>query len=69
MPVLKPNMKQFNVRMPKDLWVFLKNEATANDTSMTGIVNQYVEKHKKRTENKLTRKAAMVELKEDTTEN
>lgn len=50
-----PEMKCFNMRIAKDLWVFLKNEATATETSMTDIISACVVKHKKLIERKLTR--------------
>lgn len=48
-------IKNFNMRISKDLWLFLKHEAATKDTSMTDIIVSCVEKHKKRIENKLTR--------------
>ena len=47
-------IKNFNMRIPKELWMFLKSEAAAKETSMTDIIVACVEKYKKRIEKKLT---------------
>ncbi len=46
------NLKIFTMRMPKDIWVFLKNTAVLQDQSMTDIVVSCVEKYKKKLEKK-----------------
>lgn len=48
-------IKNFNMRIAKELWMFLKSEAAAKETSMTDIIVACVEKHKKNIEKKLTR--------------
>ena len=48
-------IKNFNMRISKDLWLFLKHEAATKDTSMTDIIVSCIEKHKKKVESKLTR--------------
>ncbi len=53
-------VKNFNMRLSKDLWVFLKNESTAKETSMTDIITSCIEKHRKKIENKLTLKDTSV---------
>ncbi len=45
-------MKTFNMRMPKDMWFFLKQHALMNDESMTDIMIRCVEKFRKRVESK-----------------
>lgn len=45
-------IKTFNVRLRKDLWMFLKKEAANRETSMTGIIQTCVIKFKKRCEKK-----------------
>jgi len=55
-----PEMKNFNMRLNKDLWVFLKNEATIRESSMTDIIISCVEKHKKIIEKRLTKANADV---------
>lgn len=47
-------IKIFNMRIAKELWMFLKAEAAAKETSMTNIIVACVEKHKKKIESKLT---------------
>lgn len=53
-------MKTFNLRIPKYLWLFLKAESAEKETPMGGIVVDCVERYKKRMENKLTKKNANV---------
>lgn len=47
-------IKMFQMRMPKDMWVFLKKSAIDQEVSMMDIILRCVEKYKKRMENKLT---------------
>lgn len=47
-------IKTFNMRVPKDVWLFLKKQAAAQETSMTEIILRCVEKYKKKIESKLT---------------
>ena len=49
-------LKTFNLRMPKETWVFLKNYSTSKEISMSEIVLNQVDKYKKRIESKLTYK-------------
>jgi len=42
------DLKVFNMRMPKDIWMFLKTYSAANEISMTDIIMGCVEKYKKR---------------------
>lgn len=53
-------MKSFNMRIEKGLWMFLKSEAAASETTMTDIISACVEKLKKKKEKKLTLKGADV---------
>lgn len=46
--------KMFNIKLSKDLWVFVKIRAATEDTSMAAIIERCVEKYKKRLEKKLT---------------
>lgn len=48
----KPEMKTFNMMMRKDLWMFLKGTAAAQERSMTDIVNTCLEKYRRRIEMK-----------------
>lgn len=53
-------IKNFNMRIPKELWMFLKSEAASKETSMTDIIVACVGKYKKRIEKKLTTQDANV---------
>lgn len=46
--------KAFVVRLPKDIWKFLKRAAIEQERSMTDIISSCVMKYQKRLENKLT---------------
>jgi hypothetical protein len=48
------DIKNFNMRIRKELWMFLKIEASTKETSMTDIIVACIEKHKKSIEKKLT---------------
>lgn len=45
-------IKTFNVRMPRDTWVFLRNIATETDLSLNSIIIRLIERYKTRKENK-----------------
>lgn len=49
-----PDLKSFNLRLPKETWRFLKKVSFMQEKTMTDIVNQCIEKYKKNFENKLT---------------
>lgn len=49
------NLKTFNMRIPRDIWVFLKKTAIDQDESMTDIIVRCVEKYKRKIDNKLTK--------------
>lgn len=46
-------MKTFNMRMPKDMWFFLKQHALMREESMTDILLRCIEKYRKRIESKV----------------
>ena len=46
--------KMFQFRLPKDLWVFLKNETIKKEMPMSELVIRYIEKNRRRVESKLT---------------
>ncbi len=48
------DIKTFNMRMPKEMWLFLKKTAASQEVSMTDIILRCVDKYKKKLENKLT---------------
>lgn len=47
------NLKTFNIRMPKETWVFLKQKAIEQESSMAGIILKCVEKYKRKCEKKI----------------
>ena len=47
------DIKHFNMRMPKDLWLFLKNQSAKKGTPMTFMISDLVEKYKNRIEKRL----------------
>ena len=48
------DIRTFNMRMPTDLWLFLKNQSALQQVSMTEIIIRCVDKYKKKFDNKLT---------------
>jgi len=46
------DIKTFNVRLTKELWLFLKKEAANRETSMTDLIELCVAKFKKNCEKK-----------------
>lgn len=65
MPGAKVNknkeIKTFNMRMPKDTWLFLKKTAIDQEISMTDIIVRCVQKYEKRFKEKLTSRDTYVE--------
>lgn len=51
---MKKEIRTFNIRIPKDLWIFLKKEAMKEESSMAEIIIQLINKKKKKIEKKLT---------------
>lgn len=51
---INKDIKMFQMRMPKDMWVFLKKTAIDQEISMMDIIVRCVDKYKKKFENKLT---------------
>lgn len=52
--------KAFSVRMPKDMWVFLKNESIRKEVSMIDIIIKCLDKHRKIIDKRLTAKDTLV---------
>lgn len=48
------DLKTFNMRMPRETWLFLKKQAALQEVSMTEIILRCVEKYKRKFDNKLT---------------
>jgi predicted HicB family RNase H-like nuclease len=46
------DIKTFNLRIPRNLWVFLRNISTITDTSLNAIITKLIENHKKKLEKK-----------------
>lgn len=56
-----PQLKAFNIRIPRDLWIFLKKMAAENDTSMNSYILEKLLLAKQRYEKKeLTQDGAKV---------
>ena len=45
--------KTFNVRLKKELWMFLKKEAANKETSMAGLIESCIIKLKNKAEKKV----------------
>ncbi len=52
---MSKDIKTFNIRMPKDTWLFLKEQSAIQEVSMAEIVLRCVDKYKKKFDYKLTR--------------
>jgi len=48
------DIKPFNLRIEKDLWVFLKKHSVDQDCSMTEIIGKIIRKYKNKCEKNLT---------------
>lgn len=48
----KQDLKYFNMRIPKDVWMFLKQSAAAQELSMTDIIVTSLDLYKKKLEKK-----------------
>jgi hypothetical protein len=55
------NLKAFNVRIPKSLWAYVKKLSVDRDESMNSLLIGILEKHKRKSEKKLTKNDANVE--------
>jgi len=47
-------MKQFNVRLPKVIWTFLKHDSFNTGLTMNQIITNLLTKYKNKSEKKLT---------------
>jgi ATP-dependent protease Clp ATPase subunit len=54
------NIKAFNIRLPKEIWAFLKKQSIDQEKAMNVIVVDCLEKYKKKFEKKLTQDDAVV---------
>jgi predicted HicB family RNase H-like nuclease len=46
--------KNLNIRLPFDLWRFLRHKSTEKETSMNNLIISYLEKDKNKLEKRLT---------------
>lgn len=53
-------IKSFNLRMNREIWEFLKIQSVVENSSMTQIIVELINKYKKTYEKKLTCKDALV---------
>ena len=54
MTIEKDNLKVFSVRLPRELWKFIKMDAANQELAMTDIVEFCLNEYKKNRENSLT---------------
>ena len=47
------SIKAFNIRLPKDIWIFLKKMAAEQEKSMTEIISTCLTKYKEKCEKKV----------------
>ncbi len=50
------DVKTFSVRMPKDIWIFLKTASITKHLTMNDIIVDCMDKYRNRVEKKLTSK-------------
>lgn len=50
----RDHRKMFNVRIPVELWSFLKKDAIDKEVSLNCLITTLADKYKKRCERKLT---------------
>ena len=48
-----PDVKAFNVRIPRDVWAFVKKKAVDRETSFNLIIVELLTKYKKKCEKKV----------------
>lgn len=53
-------MKSFNVKLPLELWSFLKKDSVECEKPMNGIITDLLKKYKEKREKKLTSNDAKV---------
>ena len=52
--------KVINLRLPKELWLFIKHQSIREERSVNKIMCSYIEKDQKKFEKKLTENHTMV---------
>lgn len=53
---LLKDIKTFNIRMPRSIWLFLRDKAAEKDSSMNQVILGLVDGYKRRLENKAEKK-------------
>lgn len=53
-------IKAFQVRLPKSVWLFLKDQSARQERSMNDLIFICIEKYKKRVESRLTQDDSVV---------
>ena len=53
MPKENKDIKNFNMRVPKELWIFLKRTSAIQEVSMAKIIIGCIEQYKKRLDKKV----------------
>lgn len=53
-------IKPFQVRLSKEMWIFLKTQSMQTGKPMNALIAELVEKSKKRIEKRLTKKDTVV---------
>lgn len=53
---MESKLKTFNVRIPQELWTFLKYDSFDKGVSMNSIVTECLNKYKRKMDNKLISK-------------
>lgn len=53
-------IKVMTLRMPKELWAFLKDKSKDREMSISTIINERLNNYKKSCENRLTNKDTVV---------
>lgn len=55
------NNKCINLRLNKEMWVWLKHQSAAQELSMNEIITQSILRYKKKFDNRLTDSGSLVE--------
>lgn len=53
-------IKAFQIRLPKEIWAFLKKKSVDRELSMNQMIIECLTKYKNKSENKLTSNDSMV---------
>lgn len=52
---MKDDIKTFNIRIPKELWISVKTKVMVKGISMNSLILSLLEKYNKKSENNLTK--------------